>query len=1446
MKTMKRILALLIVLVMTASMLPLSAFANPDITFYTDSVTVAAGSKFKLSCDNYSDPTTFVSDNDDLVYISSSEARVMGEGTANITVTDADGDTAVLKVVAVPVDDIAVPVTSETTITVNSEETGNSGIAVFKFTAPEAGTYAIYSRNISRDTYVYYYDSEMNYLGYDDDDGGNSNFRIQVELAEGETIYVNSQFWRNFVSETNYYDVIFEKLIPAESISLQNVASAYYVGDTRNASVVFSPENGIVEEYSFATSDESVATVSSGGYIRFLAEGNVTITVTSESGLTDSVDITVTERPALEGIEITGIDDETPYVGDYDILYYDRVPGDAAATNAIWSSNNESVATVSSTGYVEFIAAGTATITITVDGGFSDSVTYTVSERPALESLEIYSVETTKPYVGDYDYLYYNSYPADAIVDEVWSSDNEEVATVSESGYVEFVGEGTVTITLTSGEISDSVTFTVSVRPALERIEIVSIDDTTPYVGDADWIYCNIYPEDAIVGGITWTSDNESVATVDEDGDVAFIGAGTVTITATSGEISDSVTYTVSERPALESIEIYNVDTTTPYVGNNDYLSCRYNPQDAYEVITWSSGNEEIATVDWSGMVSFIAEGTVTITATSENGLTDSVTFTVSRRPVLESLEIYSVYTETPYVDDYDDLYYDGNPTDALVGTVTWTSDNEEVATVSANGRVHFISAGTVTITVANGDGISGSVTFTVIERPKAESIEILYGDSVDLYVGSYMRILVDYTPDEADPNYSFSSDNESVATVDEHGYIDVYSVGIATITVTAEHGVSDTIVVNGIAPIVPELNKEYYFDDNTYGIGVFEFVPEESGIYAFYSYNNDYDTYGYLFDGDKNDITSNDDYDDYNNFRIDYELTAGETYYFIAAPYNEDRGMEKRGYSVKLIKTVPAESISFEKDSYDVYAGSEFLLSVVVAPDNASIPSYEFSTDNPDVMEVYSDGWIEVYPDAEPCTVTVTVTTEEGLSATTVINIIEPKAIKLNEKVKFTVDEYIYNRYTFTPEESGEYYVWLDYGDIYEIEIDGGNIYESVYSGEYVNFEKGVTYYLTVYTDDEYAGRSFNFGIYEDIYKNVELINASEMEYVLAVGLFVYDNEDGSFSVMPRDLTGIKLKVTNHDGTVEYLTDADVDVIMRTLGGVQYDIDNIYPEAPGTYESTLYFAGYEFPVTVTLVENNVTNVELVKGPDLNKYADGFLPRFDGIQLLVTYADGTEETITLTENMIKYDAIYDVVMGTVKLEGIDIVIMAQSGSPLMMKAVNNGYNGELICNGFIIDLSEAITRNEDIYVVDYTVTQFNGVDGMDIVVEFSDGSKVPLTLEVFENTVYADGEEGYAMTEMGIVYYGYYSNIVTGKQYIYIFDVQVEIPDTAMFLEGDVNDDGKLTAVDYLMMKRIVFSMVALDDLKTPETALSRCDLNGDSKVTAVDYLRLKRMIFTA
>lgn len=65
------------------------------------------------------------------------------------------------------------------------------------------------------------------------------------------------------------------------------------------------------------------------------------------------------------------------------------------------------------------------------------------------------------------------------------------------------------------------------------------------------------------------------------------------------------------------------------------------------------------------------------------------------------------------------------------------------------------------------------------------------------------------------------------------------------------------------------------------------------------------------------------------------------------------------------------------------------------------------------------------------------------------------------------------------------------------------------------------------------------------------------------------------------------------------------------------------------------------------------------------------------------------------------------------------------------------------------------------------------------------------------------------------------------------------------YILGDANDDGKLTATDYMMIKKIVFDTMSLDDLRNPETALLRCDLNGDGKVTAIDYLRVKKLILS-
>ena len=62
--------------------------------------------------------------------------------------------------------------------------------------------------------------------------------------------------------------------------------------------------------------------------------------------------------------------------------------------------------------------------------------------------------------------------------------------------------------------------------------------------------------------------------------------------------------------------------------------------------------------------------------------------------------------------------------------------------------------------------------------------------------------------------------------------------------------------------------------------------------------------------------------------------------------------------------------------------------------------------------------------------------------------------------------------------------------------------------------------------------------------------------------------------------------------------------------------------------------------------------------------------------------------------------------------------------------------------------------------------------------------------------------------------------------------------------KGDINNDGKMTATDYLMLKKVVMDVISVDSLKDPDSAFARCDYNGDGKLTAIDYFMLKKAMF--
>ena len=202
-----------------------------------------------------------------------------------------------------------------------------------------------------------------------------------------------------------------------------------------------------------------------------------------------------------------------------------------------------------------------------------------------------------------------------------WSSSNTSVATVSSSGLVTVVSEGTVTITATS-QADNTKYDNVTVTCSLSNIAVTSVTisgSNTALVGDTIQLQVSILPSNATNKGVTWSSSDISIATVSNTGLVTIIAAGTVTITAVSQsddtKLDDFQIICTSEIP-VETI--YISGESSGYINDTIQLSTTITPSNATnQAVTWSSSNTSIATVNSTGLVTLLAIGTVTITATS-------------------------------------------------------------------------------------------------------------------------------------------------------------------------------------------------------------------------------------------------------------------------------------------------------------------------------------------------------------------------------------------------------------------------------------------------------------------------------------------------------------------------------------------------------------------------------------------------------------------------------------------------------------------------------------------------------------------------------------------------------------------------------------------------------------------------------------------------------------
>lgn len=203
-----------------------------------------------------------------------------------------------------------------------------------------------------------------------------------------------------------------------------------------------------------------------------------------------------------------------------------------------------------------------------------------------------------------------------------WSSSNESVATVDETGSVTAVAAGEATITATVKDTELSATCTVTVKVTANELTVPDVLEIK--LNDTDFGVLNAAyaPDDATNVSVRYVSDNESIATVDETGKVTAHTPGECDITSTLLQDGAEITVKATHVKAFYAVESIILDKTEGIlnVGNTVTITATVAPEGATNpAVTWSSSDESVATVDETGKVTAVAVGNATITATSED-----------------------------------------------------------------------------------------------------------------------------------------------------------------------------------------------------------------------------------------------------------------------------------------------------------------------------------------------------------------------------------------------------------------------------------------------------------------------------------------------------------------------------------------------------------------------------------------------------------------------------------------------------------------------------------------------------------------------------------------------------------------------------------------------------------------------------------------------------------
>ncbi|WKD50175.1 Ig-like domain-containing protein [Microbulbifer spongiae] len=575
----------------------------------------------------------------------------------------------------------------------------------------------------------------------------------------------------------------------------------------------------ITDSVDWHSDNTAVATLDRSGELTAVEEGSTTASASWGDIVSNTVTVTVSGA-VLTAIQVTppapslakGNRQQLTAMGTYSDGSTDDV------TNAVaWNSGDTAIATVDSQGELTAVDEGDTTISASWEGIVSNTVTVTVS------GAVLTAIQVTPPAPslakGNRQQLtamgtFSDGTTADLTTSVAWTSSDTHIATVDSSGQLTAVDEGTATVSASKeGVVSNTVT--VIVTPAVLTAIQVTPATVDLAKGNAQQLTAlGRYSDGTIVTltSVNWHSGDTAVATVDMEGQLTAVEEGNTTAYARLGGIvSNTVTVNVTGA-VLTSIQV-TPPAPSLAKGNTQQLTAQGTFSDGTTAdltssVAWISSDTDIVTVDSSGQLTAVDEGTATVSASKEGIVSNTATVTITGA-VLTAIQVTpasnSLAKGTTQQLTAQGTFSDGTTAD-LTDSVSWSSSDTHIVTVDSGGQLTAVDEGSATVSTSK-DGVAGNPVAVTVTPAALTGLQVIPA-SASLALGSSEPLFAegtfsDGTTANVTDSVSWSSDDTAIARVDTQGKLIATGLGNTTVSASQDGIVSNTVAVTVTAAVL-------------------------------------------------------------------------------------------------------------------------------------------------------------------------------------------------------------------------------------------------------------------------------------------------------------------------------------------------------------------------------------------------------------------------------------------------------------------------------------------------------------------------------------------------------------------------------------------------------------------------------------------------------------------